>query len=69
MTQSNDEETIAALQESNRELLAIIAAIRDLFSYSDDMLASGATHDPRCVPAFVKDQIDRLMACVIKDET
>jgi len=69
MQDTPDQETIAALRKSNEELLAIIAAIRNLFPYSEDMLVSGATFDPHSVPAFVKDQIDRLKACVIKTET
>jgi hypothetical protein len=68
MENTHDQETIAALRKSNEELLAILAAILDLFPYSEDMLASGATHDPHCVPEFVQAQIGRLRAAVIKDE-
>jgi len=62
MTNTDEQEPIAALSIGNEELLAIIAAIRDLFPYSGDMLVSGAAHDPRCVPEFVRNQIAQLTA-------
>ena len=54
MQDTPDQETIAALQKTNEELLATIAAIRNLFPYSEDMLASGANFDPHSVPEFVR---------------
>jgi hypothetical protein len=42
-----------ALRKSNEELLAISAAIRDLFACSEDMLVFGLAHYPGCVPGFV----------------
>jgi hypothetical protein len=60
MKTNNDQKTIAALRKSNGELLAVIAAIRDLFPYSEDMLLSGAAFDPHCVCEFVREQIERL---------
>ena len=52
-----DRKTIAALRKSNRQLLAIIDAIRDLFPCREEKLRLGWTEDPPLVPKFVRAQL------------